>query len=128
MHLSLLSDCYLSDSLDDASGAETGAVAHRNGLLRGLVVMGVAAVLLGLTAMSTTFHSAEADPARCNRALRAADVAQASVWWESSGAFYRSDDAMRRSTSLAQPGTAVSLVALRQRFRSACRYMHDPFA
>lgn len=121
MHLSLLSDCYLSDSLDDASGAETGAIAHRNGLLRGLAIMGIAALLLGLTALSTTFHSAEADPAQCGAAVRDVERAQAAVWWESSPPFYRSDDVMRRSTPLAQPGTAVSLVALRQRFRSACR-------
>lgn len=116
MHLSLLSDSYFSDSFDVSVVKETGAVAHRNGLLRGLAAMAIAGILLGLTALSTASHPAKADPARC-----ASAAPQAAVWWESSDAFYRSDDAMRRSTSLAQAGTAVSLVALRQRFRSSCR-------
>lgn len=117
MHLSLLSDGYFSDVVDDsgrcADRAVTQAVAHRDGVLRGLAVIAIAGVLLGLTVLPGVSRSAEADdPCR---------AAEAAVWWEAATPFSRSTERLRSFRTPAQPGTGVSLVALRQRFRSTCR-------
>ena len=68
MHLFLLSDSFLSDSVDDASAhlcaphKQTAGQAHRDGVVRGLVFFGLAAMLIALVAVSGLCQSAGADP------------------------------------------------------------------
>ena len=67
MHLSLLSDGYLSDSIADArnaanEGRPSFAQANRDGLLRGAMVAFTLAIPLALTVVLTPAHGAGPDP------------------------------------------------------------------
>ncbi len=67
MHLSILSDSFLSDSLADARPSaiqqrvhERG-VAHREGVMRGLVFLGIAGLLVAVLTVSGVGQKAAAD-------------------------------------------------------------------
>lgn len=72
MHLSFLSESFLSDTLNDHGlapeempdpiGSNQGR-AHRDGLLRGLALLAIVAVLMSFAFISSAIHAAEADTA-----------------------------------------------------------------
>ena len=75
MHLSLLSDGYLSDSIADAwdatdEGEPSFARAHGAGLLRGALVALTLAIPLTLTVVLTPAHGAGQGPREAATHLR----------------------------------------------------------
>lgn len=73
MHLSLFSDAYLSDALDDAGAGGSPfapSCAHRDVMFRGVAAIGIAGTLVALLFLSNAVRSDETNGAEAKVAVQ----------------------------------------------------------